>query len=99
MATKFEQAEERWIAGGAVSKTWTGAGPWSTAVGGEVRFDHISSIGLYRTRARVRLSTDRQDRVDQWSEAAWGEAAWRNGPLRGPRGCGSTAWASTSLRS
>lgn len=79
---QFEQAETRWIGGGAVSKTWAGEGPLSYAVGADVRYDHIDSIGLYRTRARVRLSTDREDRVDQWSGAGWGEAGWTSGPLR-----------------
>ncbi|HEX2560186.1 TonB-dependent receptor [Phenylobacterium sp.] len=79
---QFEQAEERWIAGGAMSKSWLDAGPWSYAAGVEARYDHIPSIGLYRTRARERLSTDRQDGVDQGSAAAWGEAAWQDGPFR-----------------
>jgi hypothetical protein len=83
---QFEQAERRWIGGSAVSKTWSPSEAWTYAAGLETRYDHIGSIGLYRTRARTRLSTDREDQVDQWSGAAWGEAAWRAGPLRAVAG-------------
>jgi len=83
---QFEQAERRWVSGGAMSKTWSSDGPWAYAAGLETRYDHIGGIGLYRTRARARVSTDRQDRVEQWSGAAWGEAAWRSGPFRATAG-------------
>lgn len=79
---QFEQAERRWIAGGSVTRYWQGAGPWSGSLGAESRFDHIGSIGLYRTRERRRLGTEREDRVDQGSVAAQAQADWHSGPWR-----------------
>lgn len=80
---QFEQAEDRWIYGVATSHAWRPWGPdWTLRAGLETRYDDIGRIGLYRTRARQVLSTDRQDRVREWSGAAWGDARWRTGPWR-----------------
>jgi len=48
--------------------------------------DDIGSIGLYRTKARRRLATDRQDRVKELSGAIWGAAEWASGPFRATLG-------------
>jgi hypothetical protein len=80
---QFEQAERRWIAGASGFRAWQApASPWRLRLGGETRFDDIGSIGLYRTKARQRLSTEREDSVREWSGAVWGEAGWSAGPFR-----------------
>jgi hypothetical protein len=79
---QFEQAEHRWVGGGAITKTWSPRTAWSYSAGAETRYDHIGQVGLYHTRARARLSTTRQDQVDQGSLGLWGQADWRTGPLR-----------------
>ena len=84
---QFEQAERRWILGGSATRTWAAPdSPWSFALGAETRFDSIDPIGLYRTRARQRLSTDRQDEVGEFSSALYGQAAWASGPWRATLG-------------
>jgi hypothetical protein len=79
---QFEQAEDRWVFGGSGFESWRLTEDWSLRVGAETRYDRIGKIGLYQTKARVRLSTDRQDRVGELSGAIWGEIAWASGPLR-----------------
>ena len=79
---QFQQAEDRWIAGGQVSRQFALSSAWALHTGAEARVDHIGNIGLYRTKARARLSTDREDRVDQSSAALhssllWSHQAWR----------------------
>jgi hypothetical protein len=83
---QFEQAERRWTAGGTVAKTWERDGAWSTTVGSEARYDRIGSVGLYRTRARQRLSTDREDEVQQGSAAVYAQSDWHGGPWRASAG-------------
>ena len=84
---QFEQAERRWILGGSATRTWAAPdSPWTFALGAETRFDRIDPLGLYRTRARARLSTDRQDEVGEFSGALYGQAAWASGPWRATLG-------------
>jgi hypothetical protein len=67
---QFEQADDRAVTGARASHLWSGhlAGVHSEIlVGAEVRHDDIGSVGLYRTRARVRLATTREDGVRQTS--------------------------------
>jgi hypothetical protein len=78
---QFEQAEDRWIYGGSGSRAIRPWGPdWSVTVVAETRFDDIDSIGLYHTRARQRLTADRQDKVQELSGALWSDANWHLGP-------------------
>jgi hypothetical protein len=79
---QFRQAENRWILGGSAAKTWDGRGDWSFTTGGEARYDRIGKIGLYRTRARALLSTDREDSVHQGSGALYAEADWHRDAWR-----------------
>jgi hypothetical protein len=79
---QFEQAERRWIAGGAVAKTWSSDSSWSWTLGGDGRFDRIGEIGLYRTRARALVSTDREDAVSQGSAGGYLQADIASGPWR-----------------
>jgi hypothetical protein len=69
---QLEQKDKRDILGGSVSQHflshWFGKDTESVA-GFQGRFDHIPTLGLYRTEARRRLDTIRQDRVDQSSGA------------------------------
>jgi TonB dependent receptor-like, beta-barrel/Carboxypeptidase regulatory-like domain/TonB-dependent Receptor Plug Domain len=65
---QFEQAEQRVAAGGRV--TYRRLGHFferhtETAVGVQVRRDWLDPVGLYRTAARRRLSTTREDEVGQ----------------------------------
>ena len=73
---QFEQRDDRFVAGARVSHTWapTLAGRRSqVTIGGETRRDAIDAVGLYRTAARQRLSTVREDAVGQTSGAAYAE--------------------------
>ena len=79
---QFEQADDRWVYGGSISKRWAGRpGGWALRTGGSARVDDIGAVGLYRTTARARHATVRQDALTEWSVAGWGEAARRFGPV------------------
>jgi hypothetical protein len=65
---QFEQAEERVAAGGRM--TYRRLGHFldrhtESAIGLQVRRDWLNPVGLYRTAARQRLSTTREDEVGQ----------------------------------
>jgi hypothetical protein len=65
---QFEQAEKRVAAGGRV--TYRRLGHFldrhtESAIGLQVRRDWLDPVGLYRTAARQRLSTTREDEVGQ----------------------------------
>ncbi len=67
---QFEQADRRMVYGGRL--THRQLGRWGDRasellVGAETRYDDIGTIGLYRTVARVRTSTTREDSVGQAS--------------------------------
>jgi outer membrane receptor protein involved in Fe transport len=78
---QFEQVDQRWVYGGALIKRWTLGDRWSARTGASVRVDDIGKVGLYRTTARARRETVRQDALTQWSTALWGEASKRFGKL------------------
>lgn len=78
---QFEQADQRWVYGGSLTKRWAPVDGWSFRAGGSVRVDDIGKVGLYRTTARVRRETVRQDALTEWSTAVWGEASKRFGKL------------------
>lgn len=63
---QFEQAEDRVTLGGRASYRRLGhvlTRHTESAVGVQVRHDSLDPVGLYRTEARERLSTTREDRV------------------------------------
>ncbi len=67
---QFEQADRRMVYGGRL--THRQLGRWGDRasellVGAETRYDDIGTVGLYRTVARVRSSTTREDSVGQAS--------------------------------
>ena len=77
---QFEQRDDRVAFGGRASRAWTAdlLGRRSmVTIGGEVRRDAIGTVGLYRTAARQRLSTVREDSVGQTSGAAYAELQTR----------------------
>jgi hypothetical protein len=80
---QFEQADERWIFGGSVAKTWENplAG-WTISTGATVRGDKIDSVGLYSTVQRERINPVREDNVSEWAGALWAQGARSFGPVR-----------------
>ena len=69
---QFEQRDDRASFGARASHLWSGhvAGIHSEIVAGaELRHDDIGTVGLYRTQARRRLATTREDSVGQTSGA------------------------------
>ena len=78
---QFEQADQRWVYGGSLTRRWTPIDGWSFRTGGSVRVDDIGKVGLYRTTARARREIVRQDALTEWSAAVWGEASRRFGKL------------------
>ncbi|MEZ5293298.1 MAG: TonB-dependent receptor [Vicinamibacterales bacterium] len=73
---QFEQRDERVVTGGRASRTWP-VMPFSRrsliTLGADVRHDAIGAVGLYRTAARRRVATVREDAVGQTSGAAYAE--------------------------
>jgi hypothetical protein len=83
---QFEQADERWIVGGRLLRrieSEANGRDLTHLFGADVRMDDVPSVGLYRTRARERLSTVREDDVRETSIGAFWDTnivlsdAWR----------------------
>ena len=71
---QFEQFDDRRIYGGNARYTLPltlGGFEIEIASGVDIRHDDISPVGLYRTSARTRLSTIREDKVMQTSYSAY----------------------------
>ena len=80
---QFEQADERWVYGGSLVKTWaTPVLGFTLRSGGEVRYDDIGKVGLFYTEKRQVLSTVRQDKVREYSGAFYTDASRTFGALR-----------------
>jgi outer membrane receptor protein involved in Fe transport len=65
---QHEQADERTLWGGQVRHSWFLGPEWKDtelSVGGQLRQDRISSVGLYATENRQRTQTIREDRIRQ----------------------------------
>ena len=79
LGDEFEQRDERRVFGaqadGALTRTFAGR-PLLFWWGGDVRFDDIREVGLYRTTSRRRNGTVRQDVVEEWSVGSFAEAEW-----------------------
>ncbi|MBU2115885.1 MAG: TonB-dependent receptor [Gammaproteobacteria bacterium] len=74
---QFEQVDERWIYGGELSRHWHqqwGEFAVEHVVGVQLRYDDIGEVGLYNTQQRQRLSTLRQDAVQQGSAALFSQS-------------------------
>jgi outer membrane receptor protein involved in Fe transport len=73
---QFEQEDERMLFGGRVSHRWFDRWAGRTVentIGAQLRHDAIGTVGLYRTRARQRLSTVREDAIGQTSGAIYAQ--------------------------
>lgn len=70
---EFEQRDERTYYGASLTHERDLTGRAKLRLGADLRQDDISDVGLFRTAARQRLSTVRQDSVTETSLAAWGE--------------------------
>lgn len=73
---QFEQADRRTVGGGQIThrRMLRGAGkPSELLFGAELRHDAIGTVGLYRTAARARRSTVREDAVEQTSVGFFGQ--------------------------
>ncbi len=80
---QFHQRDRRVLAGGALTRTWATGGATArseTKAGLQVRADFVSELGLHRTAQRERVSTVRDDDVDEASaglfvqnETRWSE--------------------------
>lgn len=71
---EFEQRDERTVYGASVEHARPLNDAIDLRVGGDIRYDDISDIGLFRTAGRQRISTVREDSVGELSVSAWGEA-------------------------
>jgi len=74
---QFEQAEQRWIFGGNVARTWEKRSVFGheaeVTLGVQTRHDVISGIGLYRTENRERFRTIREDDVYEASAGVFAD--------------------------
>jgi outer membrane receptor protein involved in Fe transport len=70
---QFEQFDDRQVFGGSLgwSQPLTDDGRWQLRTGLELRHDEIAPVGLYRTTARERHDTIREDEVSQAQVGAW----------------------------
>ena len=67
---QFQQVDERIILGGELTNDWSSEVkdyPVDHSIGLQFRHDFINEIGLHNTRQRKRLSTVRDDEVDETS--------------------------------
>ena len=77
---QFEQLDDRMAFGAKASHAWAGHlfdRHTEVTVGAQARRDDIGALGLYRTSGRTRLSTVREDAVDQTSGALYGDISTR----------------------
>jgi hypothetical protein len=73
---QFEQADRRYAFGGRVTHRLSNRvadRPSEFLFGADVRRDNIGTIGLYHTVNRVRMSTTREDAVDQTSAGVFAQ--------------------------
>ena len=75
---EFEQAEERWVAGGEAAREWNNrnflGAMTNFVLGLQTRHDWIDPIGLYKSEARQRFHTVREDQVYEGSVGIFAEA-------------------------
>lgn len=73
---EFEQLDERSYFGASVTHHRDLNDKFALSAGADFRFDNITDIGLFKTAARERISTVRQDDIDQLSLSAWVEGEY-----------------------
>jgi len=74
---EFEQLDNRRYYGAGLNHMRDLSGRLSLQAGLDFRFDDISDLGLFKTAGRERLSTVRQDAVEELSISLWGEAEYK----------------------
>lgn len=78
---QFQQKEQRWIIGGNLARTWKNqeffGEPADYTLGFQTRHDLIDPIGLYRTEARRRFATVREDEVYESSYSVYADSTAR----------------------
>lgn len=77
LGDQFEQSENRWVFGGQVARTWENREIFGkkaeVTIGLQTRHDVIDGIGLYRTQARNRHTTVREDDIFESSIGIFAE--------------------------
>ena len=73
---QFQQVDDRRILGGSYRHHWNPSGTLQHRWGVAVQHDNIGTVGLYRTQARERTGTVRQDTVEETSLGAHYETIW-----------------------
>ncbi len=67
---EFEQRDERFALGGALTKRWDAeflSRPVEMRIGADARYDDIFGLGLFNTDSRERFNTIRSDEVSEFS--------------------------------
>ena len=77
---QFQQVDDRRIFGGSYHHHWNPSDTLQHRWGVAVQYDDIDTVGLYRTQARERTGTVRQDAVEETSLGAHYEAIWSLSP-------------------
>jgi len=77
---QFQQVDDRRTLGGSYHHHWNASDTLQHRWGVAVQHDDIGTVGLYRTQARVRTGTGRQDVVEETSLGAYHEAIWSLSP-------------------
>lgn len=81
---QFEQVDKRMTYGLSASRSWHHTEVFNKemrqTLGLQFRFDDIDQVGLYRTRERQRLSTTREDAVEELASSLFYESQlhWNN---------------------
>lgn len=78
LGDQFKQVDDRTILGGSYHHHWNPSARASIQHrwGATLRHDDIDSVGLYRTQARQRTASIRQDIVDETSLGLYYESIW-----------------------
>lgn len=74
---EFEQLDKRRYYGAGLNHVRELSDRLSLQAGLGLRFDDISDLGLFKSAGRQRLSTVRQDAVEELSISLWGEAEYK----------------------
>ena len=76
---QFKQEDDRIVYGGSYNRFWVGGleEHFHHSLGVELRYDNIDTVGLYRSQARQRLDTVKEDSIEQTSVGLFYELAWR----------------------
>jgi outer membrane receptor protein involved in Fe transport len=70
---EFEQVDTRRYYGGGLKHIKSLTDRLNAVAGVDLRYDDITDVGLFRTAGRERLSTVRQDQIEQFSVGGWVE--------------------------